>query len=287
VPSPLPVAAAHHPAHLKRLRRPVFGTKHKTSTQSEHVPPLPSRSHAEIIIAERIAPLKRTYRTLADALPRLEQKRLALREKLNAYSSANDAPIAPLAFWTHSGAPTTSIDFTPQVTNAFMTSLGFRAEFSALDQDTVDEDVLEKRIDEIRRNILPSYPPLPNLSTPRLSPRDFQLSTTNAVVPRAKALQPQRTASTSKSVSIRNPPVSTLELPVPPAMSPGKSSRSSRRKSVRFSMARRRASMFRVFSGEVNDEVDKVPSSTLRFLLCEISDVLSEAYRRNTRLPHG
>ncbi|KAF8194937.1 hypothetical protein BJ912DRAFT_159770 [Pholiota molesta] len=262
VPSPLPVAAAHHPAHLKRLRRPVFGTKNKTSAQSEHVPPLPARSHAEIIIAERIAPLKRTHQTLADALSRLEQKRLALREKLNAYSSGNDAPIAPLALWTHCGAPTTSVDVTPQVTNGFMASLGFQAEFLALDQDTVDEDVLEKRIDEIRRNTLPSYLPLPNLSTPRLPPRDF---TANAIVPRTKALQPQRTASTSKSVSIRDPPLPTLELPVPPAMSPGKSSRSSRRKSVRFSMARRRASMFRVFSGEVNDEVDKLVDETHDF----------------------
>ncbi|KAF8961972.1 hypothetical protein BDZ97DRAFT_1920864 [Flammula alnicola] len=70
IPSPLPIAAAHHPAHLKRLRRPVFQSKPKAPAGDDSVPPVPSRSHAKIILAGHLDSEKHMRQTLADALAR-------------------------------------------------------------------------------------------------------------------------------------------------------------------------------------------------------------------------
>ena len=136
-----------------------------------------------------------------------------------------------------------------------MTLLELAAEFSVLGEDSENDDVLEKKIEDIRRDVLPPYPDVPDLTAARLPPRNFKQPTTSHAQSRLEM------RAHVAAVPRTSAPASPLTLPVPPAMSPGKSSRSMRRKSVRFSMARQRSgrpSMFRVFSGQLDDEVDKV-----------------------------
>ncbi|KAF9480368.1 hypothetical protein BDN70DRAFT_619803 [Pholiota conissans] len=293
-PSPLPIAAAHHPAHLKRLRRPIFASAAKGSTITDGAPPLPVRSHAEVITAERLVSQKWTHQHIKDALSRLQKKGSEMREKFNFHMTSQfDRESAPsLSFWTHSAAPMTSVDCTPKVGKEFMASLGFQDEFEALDQDNANEDALERRIEEIRQ-ALPTYPGLPDLSVPRLPPRDVKLAASSKKL--VETLIPKRSQSAAptsvqipKTVTIGNLPVATPGLPVPPIMSPGKSSRSSRRKSVRFSVAQRRsgrASTFRVFSGDVNSEVDKLVDETHDFPTDDEDD--EDGYASPYKTPRG
>lgn len=237
IPSPLPIAAAHHPAHLKRMRRSVLQRKVNQASDSD-VTPVPLRAHSEIVIADHLDSEKRMYRTLVDALAKLQRRCSEAKEKAN---SPVDTQVHTLTdeppFWTINIEHTTAFNFTPQVNGAFMASLGLEDDYAMLN---MHEDFLEKKIEVIRGDVLLHYPPVPDLSTPRLPPRDLQVATTNET----------RFLERKKST-----------LPAVPTISPGKSARSEHRKSVLFSMTNRqrsRPSMFRVFSGQLNDEVDRV-----------------------------
>ncbi|KAF8961973.1 hypothetical protein BDZ97DRAFT_1166152 [Flammula alnicola] len=91
-------------------------------------------------------------------------------------------------------------------------------------------------------------------------------------IPQTKATSSSRsqtrTATTSVPTTSSSLQVPTTNGPNTPLMFPSKSSRSTRLKSVRFLMARRctgRPSMFGVFSGELNNEVDRLIDETHDF----------------------
>ncbi len=253
-PSPLPVAAAHHPAHLKRLRRSVLQPKESGGASTVTAPP--SLSHARIIIGDRLEVEKRMHQTFVNAITKLQN---SVHETTVAIRTLVDVKIGPTPatspFWTLSHKHIAPLNLKPQVGREFMTSLGLESNFLVLGEDSEIDDVLEKKIEDMRRDVLPPYPDVPDLTAARLPPRNFKQSTTSHA--RSRSEMRARIAAVPRTSA----PASPLTLPVPPAMSPGKSSRSVRRKSVRFSMARQRSgrpSMFRVFSGQLDDEVDKV-----------------------------
>lgn len=250
-PSPLPVAAAHHPAHLKRLRRSVLQPKDNGTAGTGMSPA--SLSHAKIIIVERLEVEKRMHQTLIDATTKLQHNARETTATIEALIDVNIEPTpAASSLWTLSREHTTPLNLVPQVGKQFMASLELDAEFLFLGVDSENDDALEKKIEDIRRDALPPYPVGTDLTVARLPPRNFKQPTQNrSGTMRARiAAVPQVSAAASTST-----------LPVPPTMSPGKSAWSVRRKSVRFSMARQRTgrpSMFRVFSGQLDDEVDRV-----------------------------
>ncbi|KJA14143.1 hypothetical protein HYPSUDRAFT_208948 [Hypholoma sublateritium FD-334 SS-4] len=275
--SPLPVAAAHHPTHLKRLRRSVL--QPRESGGASTVAPPAFLSHAKIIIADRLEVEKSMHQTLVDAITKLQHSVCKTTAAIKALINVNIEPIpAASPLWMLSREYTTPLNLVPQVGRQFMASLELDAEFSCLGPDSENDDALEKKIEDLRRSVLPPYPVVPDLAAMRLPPRDFKQSTTahaqnqSGTVAARIAAVPQASAST---------------LPVPPAMSPGKSSRSVRRKSVRFSMARQRTgrpSMFRVFSGQLDDEVDRLVDETHDF---PTDDENEGEHRSPVKTPRG
>ncbi len=127
-PSPLSVAATHHPAHLKRLRRSVLQPKESGGAGSVTAPP--SLSHARIIIADRLEVEKRMHQTLVNAITKLQH---SVHETTMAIKALVDVKVGPTptasSFWT--------LNFKPQVGREFMTSMEFDAKFSVLGEDSV------------------------------------------------------------------------------------------------------------------------------------------------------
>lgn len=80
-PQPLPIAAAHYPANLKKLRRPIFSSigqlraenqvDRKGASVSTH--PGVSRSIAEVALSGYLESELRTQRAMVDALARVKK----------------------------------------------------------------------------------------------------------------------------------------------------------------------------------------------------------------------
>ena len=248
-----------------------------------HTPVAPVRSHAEIILAEQLDSEKRMGQMIMDAFSKTAKTRLQMMstyEKLKI--SVRSATSQKLnVFWTPPIHLTKSIDFNPAPDRKLMNSLGYEKECAAVDPEDDTEDALEKKIAHIRQVVLPSYPIAPDPLAQRIpaenpnaeSNSNRQISKTK--IPSAKAtaaavavLKNPVLVSTAQSRVSEMQPVRII-APSTPLMSPGKSSRSLRRKSVRFSMAQRRTgrpSMFRVFSnGKLEDEVDRLINETNEF----------------------
>ncbi|KDR70941.1 hypothetical protein GALMADRAFT_144407 [Galerina marginata CBS 339.88] len=312
-PSPLPIAAAHHPAHLKRLRKPIFQPKFKSNSTDLATPapdifqppssalPLPPRvraqSHAAIILAADIDAEKHMRQTLGEALAQAKQVGEGLSAKVKRLSAArprqNLAGPSSTIFWTPATPAFSTIDFDPKPDMALMRSLGLEREFMSLGLNAdagdggEDEDALEKKIHDIRFSKLPPYPAVPDPMEPRMPP--LELEKKAEVKARIPVLQSKPSSSSSTNQSSNHKPLPPTQrqhptLPTEPQqppihppstpqllLSPGKESRSIRRKSVRFSMAQRRSgrprsSMFGLFgTGEVEDEVDRLINETHDF----------------------
>ncbi|PPQ72765.1 hypothetical protein CVT26_003147 [Gymnopilus dilepis] len=295
IPSPLPVAAAHHPAHLKKLRRPVFQQAKAKSipvnenASSTHAPA--SKSPAEIMLAPQIDSEKRVHQALVDALARTRRAGEDLKTKFDEWRqrrtpAAMTSPSLDV-FWTPSSG--FQIDFDPKPTRNLLLSQGLELKFDSLSEETAqsaedegEDDVLEKKIREIRAK-LPPYPQLSDVRTRTEEPSEATAKLSANIKPKESQL-PKPAVHVSHTTSsafheglTRRPLSSTTNLqvpsPVPPAtprMSPSKSSemRSIRRKSVRFSMAKRRSgrpSMFQAFNNELDDEVDRLIDETHDF----------------------
>ncbi|KAF8799975.1 hypothetical protein BYT27DRAFT_7118735 [Phlegmacium glaucopus] len=227
-PSPLPVAAAHHPSHLKKFRRAIFQTKHAQTTEP------PSRSHAEIKLSDSLESEKRTRQTLVDSLSRTQNHRVELLKKLKALKSSIPSPTThTLDSWTFpSELVLGSFDWDPKPTREMFASL-------SLPVPHEDEELaLETRIQRIREDLLTPHPPIPDPSAPRLLPLETKTAKIQSLLPRP---------ATAESISH----VVTLSTPA----------RSIKRKSIRFSMAQKgRPSLFRI--GGMQDAIDRLVDAT-------------------------
>ncbi|KIM38389.1 hypothetical protein M413DRAFT_447859 [Hebeloma cylindrosporum] len=257
-PSPLPVAAAHHPTHLKKFRRSVFHSKPYPVSKDGEVPPVPSLSHAEIILAGHLDCEKRMRQTISDALTRTRRANVQLSQKLQAAQEKTHATEPTSLFWTIPPNTSGGIVFAPEPDKALMVSLGLEAEYEGLDPQ---EDLFQRKIEEIRE-ALPAYPVIPDRDAPRLPPIETKIGGSKIPLTKVTASKPA-----PPNPSLLQVPV---DAPKTPSLSPSKSSHSVRRKSVRFSTARRRTgrpSLFRLFSGHgaLEDEIDRLVDETHDF----------------------
>ena len=215
--------------------------------------------------------------TIADALTRARRANTQLSQKLQTFQATTQEKTRPTdcasLFWAIPPTMFGGIIFVPEPDKSLMVSLGLETEYEALDPDGPHEDLFERKIEEIRK-ALPAYPSVPDRNAPRLPPIETiqsnagqtkiggsKIPLTKFTASKAQIQQPP----SSKPVLIPPPNPSLLQIPVDspktPSLSPSRSSHSVRRRSVRFSTARRRTgrpSIFRLFNGALEDEIDRV-----------------------------
>lgn len=247
-PLSLPVAAAQHPTHLKKLKRlpDASGAVAKVETKTKATSP---KSHAEILLSEDIERYKRLRRILGDAISRLKAQVDRLRGLVEA-NPVLDGITASQIFWLPTKLP--SIDPSPHVTKKLLIDLGYEQEYNTLVPDTEDDGLLDINIARIRTQLLVPYPAIPQISAPRLSPLHQTSTKLQTRIPQRKNADVVTAVTSHLSVT----------QPHSSAFTPSKSIRSLGRKSVRFSSARRRTgrpSMFGgILSNQLDDEIDKV-----------------------------
>ena len=210
--------------------------------------PLPTKTHAKIILAIQIDAARRVQQLLADAISRSKKRQSSLRHAVCSMSSRIESEGAT-SFWSF--PPNTfEISHNPEPDKDLLLVTGLKKDFAILHPDTEGSNPLGKRIDEIRSRGLAPYPVPPDPAAPRLPPQEM-------ILPASRIPQPKlMTAPTKEIAALASDHCPPHRLIVPPRRSPA----SARRKSVRFSTARRRTgrpSMFRVFNNP-DDDVDLV-----------------------------
>lgn len=236
-----------------------------------------------MVLAEKLDSEKRLHQTLSEALLRINRANEQLRRKLDQLRPSQPTATLEFKFWTRHSTSHTNINLDPVVGKDLVVSLGLKIGHAyALDEDDDDDDVKEKaldnRIKQIRDSIRPSYPSIADQHAPRMPAVDQEAKQSNkgirgasagkSKIPLAKVSTAHREHHSSSSWKA-NPVVKGTPIPLPPLMTPSKSSRSDRRKSVRFSMAKKRTerlSTFGLFSDGLDDEVSWVSS-----VLCQYS----------------
>ena len=235
-PSPLPIAAAHYPASLKKLRRPILQSKSK---EKHELSTIQMHTHAEIVLAAHLERGKCVYQTMAEVLSGCRKRGADMRSMIESSDFHQLDYETP--FWTTGSS--TEFLCKPVPSKELLYSVGLSSEFDLLNPATETDDILESKVEGIRTTVLPPHPLTPDPSVPRLLAKGaVSISQTQNCAHRVTKFQ------------------AVIEPPRTPALSPAKSTRSVSRKSVRFSTARRRTgrpSMFQA-SGGIEDEVDRV-----------------------------
>ncbi|KAH9479899.1 hypothetical protein JR316_0008495 [Psilocybe cubensis] len=258
-PPPLPVAAAHHPSHLKRLRRPVFQVKVKSNVGP--VGNISSKAHAEIMLSEYRETERLMRLNLLDALTQTRKIGSELRGKFESILAPSIAPSN--LFWTPPEFSMTLTFVDPVPGKELLSSLGLTSEYEALD---VEEDTLEKKIEHIRTVVLPPYPAIPDQCTPLKPALDDRkegerLKVQTSLNQHARSTMDSACPLSSSSLS----ELSEVHLPDPPQILPGKSSRSNRLQSIHFSLARKRTQRTSSSNDPLDDEVDRLVDETNDF----------------------
>ncbi|KAF5383838.1 hypothetical protein D9615_003855 [Tricholomella constricta] len=284
-PQPLPVAAAHHPLNLKKIRKPIFLTPKSQRPVNGAETAVPgtakaksNRSLATVALSDLFHSELRRHQALNEALSRVRTvgRDLITRTKaLEAKRTTKQAIVKPgfsLNLWEP--ALGTPINFDTQPTPELL---------ATFDLHTAQlEGCLEARIDEIRDTILPAYPPLPNLCAPRVpaaeTARQSSKGGGSSNIPRAafikvtSAPQPSSPPRVSKPWSpqlLTSTPPATIKLRSRKVVADQEKTKSTPhrgskvpRKSIRFSLAiHRRPSLFAAGSQE-----DMLESDVIRII---------------------
>ncbi|KDQ26854.1 hypothetical protein PLEOSDRAFT_1105753 [Pleurotus ostreatus PC15] len=160
VPSPLPVAAAHHPAYLKKLKSTNFvdssvsdarGNNARESRTSEQ-----AHSYASTAVADAIENERATQQTLSAALSKAKRVGLELAAQLEALNNGPPKPLVASSLLYRPHNSSMHINFETEYTPNLAKSLSL---------DTFDEpsNDLESRIDYIRTALLPNFPDIPSM----------------------------------------------------------------------------------------------------------------------------
>lgn len=171
-PLPLPIAAAYHPANLKKIRRPVFlSAKSKARSVAQHAlsEVAASRidsSFAKIALSDRLNTELRTQQALADALAKVKKVGQEMISSVKTFEMKREgmAPVAPgllLDLWQPDQRDHQSVKFDTQPTPELLSALGLYTPGT--------EQTLDVRIDYIRESVLSAYPSVPDLSASRLA----------------------------------------------------------------------------------------------------------------------
>ncbi|KAF8156925.1 hypothetical protein B0H34DRAFT_478423 [Crassisporium funariophilum] len=274
-PATLPIAAAHHPSHLKRLRRTIFQTKQTLNQSSIGDMARPTetimKSHAEIALSEGFQSEKLMCQALADALSRTRKQHSDLTEKLKHMKATQRQPV-PFSSLNLRALPEAfrTFNWEPRPTPDMFKSLLLPVPAQNAEEET---SVLESRIEQIRDDLLAPYPPRPDPSAPRLvpsEPSDMVAGSSLSRIPRQGIKAHTHSATLAAEVSSMKlesrVPISSSASTMTGVSTPDLRTTKSfqQGKSTRFSIARRgRPSMFRVSdTGGMDDEVHRLIDAT-------------------------
>ncbi|KAL4255990.1 HAUS augmin-like complex subunit 6 N-terminal domain-containing protein [Pleurotus pulmonarius] len=158
VPSPLPVAAAHHPAYLKKLKSSNFvdtsasdPSEHDTRESRASKQVTSSYSFASTAVADTIENERGTQQTLSAALRKARRVGLELAGQIEALNDGPSKPSVVPSPLLHPHSLSIHVNFETEYTPDLAKSLAL---------DTLEEpsNDLESRIDYIRTALLPNFP---------------------------------------------------------------------------------------------------------------------------------
>ncbi|OBZ66398.1 hypothetical protein A0H81_13563 [Grifola frondosa] len=195
---PLPIAAAHHPAHLQALNAPLFSSR-KPSTSSGRKSTANSTSTQQrpiIDLSDNVESIRRTQQAFKDALENAQRIREELATRLGAAqsklasgsSAKKRQDKTTLKLWI--GTARNKIDFNISPTPALLSTFSLPPSPSKI--------ALEARIAHIRTELLPAFPPIPSISQPVSS---------NPVAPLAPQTTRLRQPSGKGNWQVSAPPV--------------------------------------------------------------------------------
>ncbi|KAJ7080835.1 hypothetical protein B0H15DRAFT_856433 [Mycena belliarum] len=176
-PPPLPVAAAHHPATLRKLSKRLF----PKAVPLEMPPSL--RPHTTITLSGRLGAEARMLQALTDATARARKATPGLAARLEAQQQRKPLRPVDLNLW-HDPQHTTIV-FERTLTDASFAELGLAPPRS--------EAPIEVRVAAIRQALLPKYPPIDTPPPTRLPQR-------------AKRDSPPQTPKPAKRLKSATPP---------------------------------------------------------------------------------
>lgn len=249
--------ASRHPSLMKRLRRPAFKVKIMSPGLYSHT-----------IFGHILEVLQNEKDTLLAALRDMKALSALLRSKIGTHEKIVESNQDQSSLWTMPYSELLCINLDIQENQSLLSSTRLLRDWSYFNGDTLDNDPVEKRIEEIRGSLPPLIPLLPSSSSaiPQASPTVPQTSALQvpSLSPQDLLCQPiQAAMATTASEFEPLLASSELHLAVP---SLGKASRSARRKSSVMSIRnwfKKRPSIFDVSGDEFEHEVDQVSSSVL------------------------
>ncbi|KZT07535.1 uncharacterized protein LAESUDRAFT_758541 [Laetiporus sulphureus 93-53] len=156
-PAPLPIAAAHHPAHLEALgARLLPAPATSRPSDSDNQPISHDAQPQNPVLADRIDAIMRTRQALQDALTRAELVRQDLKKRMQYLQAAlgtrqasEEENTLPFSLWEPCAREPVSFDTCPSMELLRTFSLPEPRFTSAI----------EERIAHIRTSMLPAFPP--------------------------------------------------------------------------------------------------------------------------------
>ena len=91
-PPPLPIAAAHHPSNLRKLRKPIFNNAKTKDAERT--------TQAQLILSDALNVEKNMYSALAEALIKMKKVSESLAQRMAVLPSVDDQPGPKLDLWT-------------------------------------------------------------------------------------------------------------------------------------------------------------------------------------------
>ncbi|KAJ7777075.1 hypothetical protein B0H16DRAFT_1406563 [Mycena metata] len=187
-PPPLPIAAAHHPANLRKITKRVFPKQALVDTPSSAASKGPSRAHALSEILEAEAHMGRA---LSDALART--RTAAARQKSIPSSRRTFHQVQERLNLWQAAEKISNIDF--EVTPDNGESFGAQGS---------DKSGIRARVTALRENLLPKYPPIP-------APPQLVTATTRREPPRTPPRSNFKASSARRSMTKTYPAPETVK----------------------------------------------------------------------------
>ncbi|KAJ7650995.1 hypothetical protein FB45DRAFT_889291 [Roridomyces roridus] len=171
-PAPLPIAAAHHPELLRKLRRRIFSSDNSVESQMTNS----TQSRAAIALSGRIDAEERMLQALKAACARTRKTAAGLRPHLDR-ATKRTSTLRPINMNLWQDTHPIKIDLMPQLTDAAFTAAGLSVPGSRV--------LIQSRVDDIRRTLLPKYPDIPGAParqkaaprTPKRAARELKTET--------------------------------------------------------------------------------------------------------------
>ena len=91
-PPPLPIAAAHHPSNLRKLRKPIFNNAKTKDAERT--------TQAQLILSDSLNAEKSMYSALAEALISVKKVSESLTQRMAVLPSVEEKPGPDLNLWT-------------------------------------------------------------------------------------------------------------------------------------------------------------------------------------------